>query len=246
MFDARKLLRVVVILIGSTLALIGSVWLFAGCGADDGDLTVPAPDPADRQAVVAQLARATSAQGVCYGWRLDSSRQQVVSQGSNLGDNVSVDSNPVICTRWLQLVVTITYTPQDSEFEDSAGIDVESSTDLSDQRPTAVDLARLGLTEGRFLDDPADSTMRGVLALPLLLAEGGTVTAVPTPTPSTGAPAAPLPAASSDFWRNRLVWVLWTAGLLLIAALIGLYGWLTLRAERRKPVKKAPQPKAKA
>src|SRR5262245_54415730 len=59
----------------------------------DPSTIVPAPEPSDRASVVTELARASAAQGICYGWRLlsvDSSTP--VSVGSNLGDAVPVDS----------------------------------------------------------------------------------------------------------------------------------------------------------
>jgi hypothetical protein len=223
-FDGRRLLQVLAILV---VGVAGLAWLVSSCaGSDDGDLTVPAPLPSDRQAVVAQLAAATSAHGVCYGWHL-TDVGTTISQGSNLGDAAPVTS----CARWMQLAVSVHYTPESSEAEDSVSITVESSPDLTAARPGAADLARLGLTEGRFLDDPADTVMRGALALPLLLAERGAVSVVPTPT--AAAALSELPAASSDFWRERRWPVLAAIGIVVVALLLGLYGWLTLRAQRR-------------
>ncbi|HZN71934.1 MAG TPA: hypothetical protein VFC00_09680 [Micromonosporaceae bacterium] len=224
-FDGRRLLQILAVLV---VSVAGLAWLLSSCTADDSDLTVPAPAASDRQAVVAQLAQATAAHGVCYGWHL-SNGGTTVSQGSNLGDAAPVTT----CDRWMQLVVTVYYTPESSEAEDSVSIEVDSSNDLYDERPTPADLARLGLTDGRFLDEPDDTIMRGTLALPLLLAERGAVGTVPTPT-GIAAPAGPPLPASSDFWRDRLGLVVAAIVLIVVAALLGLYGWLTLRAASKE------------
>lgn len=243
-FDGRTLLRVLAIIGLGTVAVIVCAWAMFDFG-DDGDTTVPAPLPADGTAAAAQLQQATAAHGVCYGWRLENGIREI-SVGSNFGNNVPVGSDAAACPRRVELVVTIRYEPESSEAEDSAVISVESAGDVGSPRPSSADLARLGLTQGRFLDDPADSVIRGALALPLLVAERGAVGPVPAP-PATGGPAASAPpAASSDFWRDRRGLMFWAIGIVLLAGFVALYGWLVVRAERRKDTKPLPWAKKKA
>lgn len=222
--------RGVVVVLGIVAMAILCADLFGYTSYD-----VTAPEQVDRQAAVTELARAAAVHGICYGWRLDDGRRRI-SEGSNLGDGVAVDVDSSACPRWVELVVTVKYTRETSDLPDSAKVRVVGSASLSGMLPTEAGLGRLGLTSKRFEDDPADSILRGAMALPLLLAERGAVGPVPFASGTaedTTATAAPLPAASNDFWRDRLPMLLWAIGLLLLASIVAGSGWLSLRRNRR-------------
>jgi hypothetical protein len=210
----------------------------------DSSTLVPAPEPSDRAAVVTELARASAAQGVCYGWRLSSTP---VSIGSNLGDGVPVE-NDARCPRWLKVTATVTYTPESSEASDSASFQITSSG-LRGTPPDATELRRFGITEDTFIDDPGDAISRAVLALPLLAYEHGLALPVPpnrgsssAASPSPAPSAAPSPEvvdagdladAGGDRWRGRGPALVF-AGLSLVVA-VGLVVWAGLRMRRPAP-----------
>jgi hypothetical protein len=200
----------------------------AGCG-DGGGVDA---SPADlRRETTAQLAEANARQRVCFGWRLDSTDPTETSRGSNLGDNVPVDSNPGRCPRWVEVSAMINYVSSSSESEDSAVVDVRTSPDINTGPTIRDNLARFGLDEKAFVDDPTWAVSRAALALPLLTAESGAAEPVPTAAGPATAPPSPLPSAGSDFWRDRLLFVLAAASIVLVAVVFGVIG-LVLRRRR--------------
>jgi hypothetical protein len=227
------------------VALVALIcWGFASCdeepfvdesGVALSETAVPAPTTVDANEVVVQLAAAERAQEVCYGWHLSADRGGTVSAGSNLGVGRTVSSGTE-CTRWAEIAVNVRYTPESSEEEDSVGVEVRTSGNLGSGYVDS--LARLGLTDSRFLDDPADSTLRAALALPLLVAESGRAGPVPTPS-ATPATTEPLPEASSDFWRNNstTIWVGIVA--VVLGAWLVLYGFFVGRHQRAEDARRA-------
>ncbi|MET7747246.1 hypothetical protein [Micromonospora sp. NPDC005367] len=215
------------------------VVLTGGCGAgalsgDDGPAVSP-PTATERTDTVPILQRAAAAQGICYGWTLQTGTD-VVSVGSNLGEGVVVEGDPR-CPRWVRVVADITYVSESSESNDYAYVTVEGSTDL-DQSPllaVAAGLERFGLNEDAFLDEPGWAVTRAAVSLPLLLAEAGAAVPVPiaTTTPAA-APPPPLPAAGNDLWRDRWGYLLAAAGMLLLTALLVTVGLVQRRRERRE------------
>jgi hypothetical protein len=205
--------------------------LAAGCSADDGDTTVPGPEPASRQAVVAELARASAAQGICYGWQL-ADRAVPVSRGSNLGESTPVDADPERCRRWVEVRAVVYYEDESSEAEDSATVDVVASPGVELTGAVTSWLNRFDLTDQAFVDDPALAISRAALALPLLVTEAGV--APPPPTPSAPPPDAlpTLDDAGNDFWRDRWGFVVAAAALLLVGGLLLTIGLITRRARR--------------
>ncbi|MDG4787355.1 hypothetical protein O7626_15680 [Micromonospora sp. WMMD1102] len=214
------------------LAIVGFVALGA-FSRDDGSTVVPPPGPVERTDTVTLLQRAYGTQQICYGWRLRTGGAAFgappVSVGSNLGDNVPVDSDPARCPRWAEVDAAIWYTSESSESEDSAVYRVSSSPDLAH-----VDfdrgLARLGVDAKQFVDDPGWAVCRAAVFLPLLVSETGSAPASPPPTaptapisptatPAPTASPAPLADAGSDFWRDRWVLLLGAAGILLLTAI---------------------------
>nr|MDT0661854.1 hypothetical protein [Micromonospora sp. DSM 115978] len=202
-------------------------------GGDDSTI-VPTPTATERADTVAVLADASASQGVCYGWRLISGYQDEISVGSNLGDGVAVDSDPTRCPRWLEVSAQVTYTSASSESNDFATVRVTGSEDM----PAAgyvTGLDRLGVDDDAFIDEPGWSICRAAVFLPLLAAEAGVVPPAPSATAApAGAPApADLPDAGSDFWRDRWLYLLGSAGLLVVTVLLVAIGWFERRHQRR-------------
>lgn len=204
-----------------------------------GATAIPAPAPADRDAIVAELARAADAQRICYGWRLSDVAGAVVSQGSNLGAEVAVDSDSGRCPRWVELRATVGWTPEWSESEDWATRELVGSADLAAALPDETALDRVGATEKALIDDPAEAVLLGVLAVPLLVAERG----IAPPVPPRTSVATPDPAAltdpGSDFWRDRGVSVAIAIGLIVVAGgVVGVGWWATRRAAKARQARR--------
>ncbi|MEU1752261.1 hypothetical protein ABZ436_06345 [Micromonospora matsumotoense] len=200
---------------------------------DSGGTAVPAPAVDERTDTVPLLAQATASQGICYGWWLEESFRSPVSVGSNLGDGVAVEEDDR-CPRWVQVRARVTYTAESSESSDSAFITVTGSGDFSSADLSAVQagLTRFGLHEDVFVDDPGWAICRAAVALPLLVAETGAAPPAATPTADPAAVAAPLPDAGSDFLRDRWGPLLAAAGLLLVAALLIIVGFVQRGRQR--------------
>ena len=215
-----------------------------GCASSgDNDTTVPAPAAADREATATQLAQATAAQGVCYGWRLLAG-SSVVSEGSNLGASTPVTADGARCDRWVEVQATVVYTAASSESEDWASVAIRTSPNLKAGAIGTDELDRLGLTNKAFIADPPEAVLRAALALPLLTVEAGAVEplpATPTATPSGGVPE--LAAVRSDFWRDRLGYMVAAAALLLGGAVLIT---LALLAGRRFRARNAIRPRRPA
>lgn len=192
---------------------------------------VPGPDKTEADDTVTILRRAAEAQDVCYGWRLQD-RAGVVSVGSNLGDGMAVDEDPLSCPRWVEVVAKVIYTPESSEALDTATVWVESSPNLP--VPDVVEFDRFGLDSQAFIDEPGWSITRAAVILPLLLVEAGTVPAVPVPTDAAEAAPPALPAGGSDFLRDRWGYLLAAVLLLLVTGLMVAIGWVLRRTERAR------------
>lgn len=216
----------------TVIALVAGVVLIP---SDGGGTIVPAPSSEMRAETTASLARASAAQGICYGWRLSSEDQTTVSRGSNLGPDAAVDSDPERCPRWIQVEAWVLYTAADSEVSDAA---ITRITMSGVTTPLTGDLDRFGLTTDAFIDAPDRAICQAALVLPLLAAESGNAPPVPTAPPTTAPTTTPaaLPDAGSDFWRDRWAHVLGGSFLLLVAALVIAIGWFERQHERRQPV----------
>ncbi|MGW0435191.1 hypothetical protein ACWDV4_21955 [Micromonospora sp. NPDC003197] len=212
-----------------TLAVTAALFVLVPLIGDDDSLKVPPPTATERADTVAILERASKAQNICYGWRLvEGDSSDVVSVGSNLGDNVPVDKDPVRCPRWIRVRAVVTYTSESSESEDYASIWVDSSDDLSTVG-FEVGLERLGLDDDVFIDDPGWATARAAVFLPLLAAEQELAPPVPqetaAPDQAGASPApTPLPDAGSDFLRDRWAYLLGAVAFLLVSALLIIIG----------------------
>ncbi|HEU4423248.1 MAG TPA: hypothetical protein VFR67_12005 [Pilimelia sp.] len=229
---AARLLKVLGLVFGA--AVVAIVYVLSQ--DPGGGTVVPGPSAADSQAAAAQLAQASKRQGVCYGWVLSDSFR-TVSRGSNLGDNVPVDSDTGRCGKWVEVRAQVIYEPESSEAADSATVSVVGSPSLRLDPDLTSRLDQLGLAEGAFIDDPGSAICRAALALPLLVAEAGAAKPAPAPSGVPTATPRPLAAAGSDFWRDRWLFVV-VAGLIGLAALfLMVIGLVERRAQRsaRRP-----------
>jgi hypothetical protein len=214
---------------------LAGLLVLGGCGTDDGPIW-PADGSLQRE-TAAELARATAAQGICYGWHLDDGRAEV--SGSNLGATTPVDSDPGRCPRWVQVRASVLYQPESSDADDTAIVDVRTSGDVRVGPDVRASLNRFGLDENAFLDDPAWAVSRAALALPLLTAEAGAAEPAPTPTAAPAAPRA-IDPAGSDFWRDRLWFLVFAGGFFLAALLLVVLGLFGRRANRRRAAARPP------
>lgn len=205
------------------LVLLGVV--VAGVLNSGGDNAVPAPATDERADTVAILRDSSAAQGICYGWLLTDYWEygdDAISAGSNLGDGVRVAENPS-CPRWVQVMASIRYVSESSESNDTARVEVTGSPDIdpADLYRMQAGLARFGLTDDVFVDDPGWAVTRAAVMLPLLAVEAGLARPATAAAPPPGASRpSPLPDAGSDLWRDRRGWLLAAAGILLFGALL--------------------------
>ena len=187
-------------------------------------------DPADADELVATLAEAYDAQGVCYGWSISVDNEGVPEQsvGSNLGAGRSVSDGG--CDKSVELQASISWTSESSESEDSASYQVVSTP----SGPTTADLDDLDIIseDGLVGDDVDVDVYKAVAALPLLAADAGVASAIEaSPAPeSEAAGGAPTNSPGSDFWRESGMLLLWGAVLLLAGVV---FGWYVIRTSRR-------------
>jgi hypothetical protein len=172
----------------------------------------------DAQALVAVLAKASDAQGVCYGWNVTVTDFGGSGQpGTDVGSNRGVGVQASTCPKWVEFYATVEFTAETSDSDDSAILRLMSDG-LADP-PEVGDLADLGITQKSLLDDDLDDvTYRGTTALPLLVTQRGGAPPVELD-PATAAPpgGGPVARPGSDFLRNQ--WqLLALGGLLLVAA----------------------------
>lgn len=231
------------LLVWSVITVVAVGFCAVGALTGDSDTAVPAPAADERADTVPLLASAAAGQQICYGWRLTDG-YDVVSVGSNVGDGTAVGDAPG-CPRWLEVYADVTYTSESSEANDSATVRVNGSDDLelADLYRIESGLARFGLDESAFVDDPGWAVTRAATVLPLLAVEVGLAEPAVAPTVGPTAAVRPLPAAGSDFWRDRWVWLLATVGLLLLAALFVTVG---VRQRRRQLRVRLPAQRAGA
>jgi hypothetical protein len=205
--------------------------LCVGCSSGGNSTVVPAPTDTERRETVTVLQRSAEAQDFCYGWRLSDSAGDVVSVGSNLGDNVAVDTDPARCPRWVEVAADVTYTDASSELEDSATVRVNSSSESLGEYDLVDGLTQLGLGNDAFLDEPGWAICRAAVSLPLLMAEAGHAKPAPVATVTPSAPSTPLADAGSDFARDRGGYVIAAFLLFVLTAVLVTIGWFQRRRE---------------
>ena len=225
----RQQVLIWTVIIGVT---VGACVLGAITG--DSDTTVPAPAADERSGTMPILQAAADSQGICYGWRLLDGYDPV-SVGSNLGEGTPVE-DAAGCARWIEVTANVFYTSSSSESNDSAAIRARGSSDIEFSDLSAIEsgLGRFGLDEDAFVDEPGWAVTRAATMLPLLATERGLADPAAVLTAEPATPAAPLPDAGSDFWRDRWVLLLTTVGLFLAAALFIAVGVRQRNRQRRE------------
>ncbi|WP_022927010.1 hypothetical protein [Patulibacter americanus] len=205
-------------------------------------------DGADRTEIAQSLAEATADTGVCFGYSLrvlGAAFGTTAEQVSNGGPDAEPGAGASCPKGTVAARITLIYTSESSESEDSARISIESSvpglpSSVVQQRLKDLEL----LDEGALLGDQDDVAVRNLaVALPLTLDDA--VPAEESPETVTAA-AAPngdrLTGSPGDDWmRAHLVTVL-VGAVLLIGALIAIVvGWFGRRATGpRRPGRSDP------
>jgi hypothetical protein len=227
---------------GCTVALVCLVGVGAcvatTLGADN-STAIPAPDATERADTVTLLARASAAQDVCYGWRLRDGYGDEVNTGSNLGDGVPVQSDPVRCRRWIEVIADVTYTSASSELNDWAVLRVAATEDLATSGFVAG-LDRLGVDPDAVVDEPGWAVCRAAVFLPLLAAEAGLVPPEPTEAPEPTVTPAALPDTASDLLRDRWPYLLGAVSLSLVTVVLLAIGWFERRHQRQAGIARRP------
>ncbi|SDJ37910.1 hypothetical protein SAMN05192558_10967 [Actinokineospora alba] len=185
--------------------------------SSDNDTTIPTLSEADGNDLVARLAKAEKAHGICYGWEVDGGSSKPVTSGSSRGIDISAKT----CGRYAILTTDINYTSASSESEDSASVTVRTSTDLP--YLFSGDLSRVGVDTAALLEEPTTATAYGALALPLLLVEKGVVQPL-EPEAASAQPATAIGHPGSDFaasHRGAIISLSIFGGLALIGLVVG-------------------------
>ena len=194
---------------------------------------VPILEPADAQELAAQLAEATEAQGICYGWSVtvyDEGRgSSEVDVGSSRGVGQSAEQS---CPRFIVFRADVVYTPESSESEDSASFYLFGNVANG---PTEDDLRRVGFSAKALVGNDDDlALINAVQALPVLVAERRIAGAVPADPTEGTIPAQDRPTnrPGSDWTRTYGHFVLLSVVLVLGGLGWAAYAWL---AERHGP-----------
>ncbi|GIG60356.1 hypothetical protein Lfu02_47280 [Longispora fulva] len=202
--------------------LLGVVLLVPGSGPEGSTPSEQGAqfDAEGSAALVAELAKARAAQGVCYGYELsfNGGRKQV---GSNLGVDKPVTGDPTACPKWVRLSVTAVWTSDSSESEDSGSYTLTGSPGLT--LPTRQELEDAGLTTAAVIDAPAEATAAAMIGMPLLMAQHGLPVVPATGGPVDTASPEPLTTAGSDFLRENSGQLV--AAATLLAGALGVFGY---------------------
>lgn len=182
---------------------------------------LPILDPPDAEELAAELAEATAVQGICYGWKVtvhdEETGSTTVDAGSSRGVGAVDDPS---CRRRMIFEADLTYTPSDSESEDSASFWVTSNIGGA---PYESELRRVGITGEDLLGSKDDlAVINATLALPALAAEMGLAPPLPLEPNAEGIPPADGPTGQpgSDWTRSFGHFVL-----LAVVLVLGGLGW---------------------
>jgi hypothetical protein len=218
------------------LGLIGlcSAGIVSSVSSDDGGTDNGLLLAADADALATDLAKATAAQGICYGWDLsvDNAGTPNHGVGSNEGAGKAVDESG--CQRWVVFDVDVTWTSESSELADSETAILRSSGDLG-ELPSIDELTDVGVTDKTLTDDPAGSTIAILEALPLMLSERGAADPLPAATDEPTSTVSVPPEAGSDRWRANKAFAIMAIVLLLAAGGLVVWGVRRRRADRTPP-----------
>ncbi|WP_019629554.1 hypothetical protein [Actinomadura atramentaria] len=186
---------IVVIIAG--IVLINLLSKLGSDGSDRGGQAVVFESP-DTTRLVERATQAKNAQGVCYGWIVDSGvhsddtssfadpsgaddaalHQTDVEYGSNLGPSTDPRREPAQCPRWAVVVATYDYSSVDEEWT-SASVRVVDNIGLAGRLPADFP-ANLGITRTDLISEDGVARVADTIsALPLAAAQAGLAPAVP-------------------------------------------------------------------
>lgn len=216
----------------------------AGTAAPAGPGAVVSPE--DRTEIAQSLAEATTDTGVCFGYVVQLTGETYGGPDLEQTSNAGPDTEPGqgSCPKGtVSAQITLDYTSESSESEDSAGVGVTSTVPGLSSGVARQRLDDLGvLDEGDLLGNDDDLAVRNLaVALPLVLND-----AVPAEDAAPAAAAAPngdrlTGSPGSDWMRAHLVTVLIGAVLLVGALIAVVVGWLGRRADGpRRPGRNDP------
>jgi len=207
----------------------------------------PIIDDGDAAELAQELAEATAAQQVCYGWNIRvqdfGGSEEGIEAGSSQGPGAPLDRSQ--CQRFVELVGEITYTSETSDAEDSASWRIESNLG---RPPTIREIEDLGYDTGDLLGDRDDEELiNAVGALPRLVADHGEARSVAFEPNRQPVPPQDRPTGSpgNDFLRQNGA----TVVICLLLVLGGLaWGFARLRSggkpsyPSRPPTPSTPPP----
>lgn len=199
-------------------------------------------EAADRVELAQSLAEATEESGVCFGYRLTlGSTLEVLS---NAGPNRGPDQARDCQEGRVELQVSIVYTAESSEAEDSASFRV--LTDVPGLTGSAAtrrlrDLS--GVDEGDLLGEDDDLALRNATAaLPLLL-DGATPAELPAPSTTAATPNGDrLTGSPASDWIRAHGLGIGVAVALLVLALVLLVVGLVGRRQSGQPKRPSRSP----
>lgn len=198
----------------------------------------------DRVELAQALAEATEESGVCFGYEVQLGGNTEVL--SNAGPDQSPNPGTDCPKGGIELNVSIIYTSESSESNDSASFRVE--TDVPGLTSSAA-LRRLkdltGVDEDDFLGDKDDLALRNATAaLPLLL-DGATPAELPAASTTASAPNGDrLTNSPSSDWIRAHGLGIGIAFAVLVLALILLIGGLVARRQSGQPKRPSRTPPA--
>ncbi|WP_018353593.1 hypothetical protein [Longispora albida] len=236
-------------LLGTAVGVVPFIVYGIATSASDGTTLVQQGaefESQGRDAVIKELERASAAQGICYGWKLqfsNSGARTSTDSGSNLGSVTRIDNDKVKCPKWVELDASVTWTSDSSESEDYGSVTIRNSPGL--KVPSYNELTAAGITKESFIDAPAEAMASAMLKLPLLMTEKG---ATPVPVVSS-TPSTPLPkmtSAGSDLWRDNVVAFAFAAGFLGMAGGLLIGGWREKGIQVREAAIRAAEAERKA
>ncbi|POM25012.1 hypothetical protein BTM25_36530 [Actinomadura rubteroloni] len=208
-------------IIAITAAIIGLSFLPRAFESDDGlETAAQVFQPADNTRLIGRLSAAQKAQGVCYGYVVDSDlhggwatgltdprglspedvANQDVQYASGLGDRTDPRTVPAQCPRWVVIVAEYDYTSYDEEFT-SVTVRAVDNIGLAQTLPNGV-LAGLGLTAKDLVASDGIARLADVVtSAPLLTSQAGLAPAVPLDSGTGGTPTGDRISDASDAGR---------------------------------------------
>ena len=190
---------------------------------------LPILDTVDAEELAADLAEATEAQGICYGWAVQVQDDGGSLTGADVGSNLGVGKRPSgsACPKWIMFTANIHYTSESSESEDSSSWDVVSNVGIERKL-----LERLGISGSRLLSGNDDLViLDATRALPALAAEAG----LAPPIELEAAAAADVPDADGPTGSHGSDWTRQYGAPLAVGIVLVLFGAAWIVASLLRP-----------